>query len=126
MIEGSGADPYRYVVLMDPDPEGPKTSGGNPEDPDPQHCHLLVSHFMEKTFFIMFTEEKRMSARVRFSDGEEPEAQLELEPELANRLFQALLWILNHLVRLRFQHFGNSRMLCWGSRFACFWAIRIH
>ncbi len=32
-----------------------------------------------------------MSARVRFSDGEEPEAQLELEPELANRLFQALL-----------------------------------
>jgi hypothetical protein len=37
----------------------------------------------------MFPEEKRMSARVRFSDGEEPEAQLELEPELANRLFQA-------------------------------------
>jgi hypothetical protein len=43
----------------------------------------------------MFPEEKRMSARVRFSDGEEPEAQLELEPELANRLFQALLWIQN-------------------------------
>ncbi len=43
----------------------------------------------------MFPEEERMSARVRFSDGEEPEAQLELEPELANRLFQAPLWIQN-------------------------------
>jgi hypothetical protein len=63
----------------------------------------------------MFSEEKRMSARVRFSDGEEPEAQLELEPELANRLFQALLWILNYLDRMWFQHFGNSRMQCWGS-----------
>jgi hypothetical protein len=54
---------------------------------------------MGKLFFIMFTEEKRMSARVRFIDGEEPDAQLELEPELANRLFQVSLWIQNYLVR---------------------------
>jgi hypothetical protein len=36
MIEGSGS--VSYLVLMDPDPGGPKTYGSCPTDPDPQHC----------------------------------------------------------------------------------------
>jgi hypothetical protein len=63
----------------------------------------------------MFPEEKRMSARVRFSDGEEPEAQLELEPELANRLFQALLWIQNmwSVCGTNILETLEYRMQCW-------------
>ena len=36
---------------------------------------------------------------MRFSGAEEPEAQMELEPELANRLFQAVLCIRNDCFR---------------------------
>ncbi len=31
------ADPDPYLVLMDPDPEGPKTNVPYLTDPDPQH-----------------------------------------------------------------------------------------